>query len=97
MAKKKHHRKAGMTIPILPVLGIAVPLARAWEQRGSGAIHVVNSLAQSLLGYDILAHTWSWQRMKDGALPIGIGVVGHYAARPLNRLLASHKIPFFRF
>lgn len=102
MAKKKRTGNRQMTIPLAPVLPLAVPLIQAGAElmaNPENATQILNGLSIRFTGYDAIGRSWNI-RNADALIGMGIGLLVHkfVGGAPLNfnRMLASAKVPFIR-
>ena len=100
MAKKKHRRKAQMTMPLAVVAGFVPPARIIWaESRGSRGLEGGAVAASRIfIGYDQNNSRWDFTQLQYGFGPILMGFGIHKVAQMvgLNRALAAARIPFIR-
>jgi hypothetical protein len=102
MAKKGkngNHRKRQLTVPLAVVGGFAVPITKMYQGfRGEGLTGALNEAIKGFIGYRPTAKTWDFMCLKDGLLPVVVGITVHKMASALgvNRMLASTGIPILR-
>lgn len=96
MARKKHYRRPGFTLP-LAIVGGFMPMAVGAYNRRSTPGEIPKYLLASLTGY-YPGVGWNAANMKDGALPLLAGMLAHKLAGRLgiNRLLARARVPVIR-
>lgn len=101
MAKKKRSRRSkSMTLP----LAIVAPLGMYVVERGQDLANGVepslvgDRVVQHFTGYSIKANNFDWPRLKQGLLPVTVGILVHKMAGRLgiNRAIASAGIPYIR-
>ena len=105
MAKRKYFQKRArskkqFTIP-LAVVGGFMPLAAdviQQYQTGSTWQGIATNAVRDLTGWDNYSRTWSFGNMKEGLIPIVIGLIAHKVAGKIgiNRALSSAGIPWVR-
>jgi len=100
MAKKKRGRsKPGMTVSLAVIAGL-LPLANQAiiGFREGGIKRVGDRVCSSLTGYDPSVQRWEAAYLKNGTLPIVLGVLVHKLAGKLgvNRAMGNAGIPFIR-
>lgn len=101
MARKSRRRRAGLTIPLAPVIGLGVGVVpavqKAMQSNWEGAVH---DLALNYLGYSTIDGKFHFEHLSKGLYPLILGVLIHkfVGGSPLNfnRLLARAKIPLIR-
>lgn len=102
MAKKKKRysrKKAQFSLGV--AAGMAPLLSTAYKGWKSGGFNADGGLPEAvstaLFGVDA-AGTFEFHRMKRGALPLVMGVLGHKVATKLgiNRAISSAGIPYLR-
>ena len=100
MAKKKHRKKAQMTMPLAVVAGFVPPgMIMYRESQGPRGLEG-GALAASriFLGYDSVNARWDFSQLQYGFGPILMGFGIHKVAQMvgINRALAAARIPFIR-
>jgi len=100
MAKRsKHHKKPGMTVSVAVAAGF-LPLVNQViiGFREGGIKRVGDRVCASLTGYDPAVERWESAYLKNGTLPIVLGVLVHKLAGKMgvNRALGNAGIPFIR-
>lgn len=99
--KKSRSRKNGTQISLAVAAGMAPLLSNAYQGWKAGGFNadggLPEALSTSLFGVDA-AGTFYASRMKKGALPLVMGILGHKAASKLgvNRAIARAGIPYLR-
>jgi len=97
MAKKKHRRKAAMTIPLAVVAGFLPAGNKLWDNRES-VESLTNEASKMFVGFDPRSGNWDLEDLKFGIAPILVGFLVHRVASGLgvNRALGSARVPFLR-
>ena len=99
--KKKHHKKAGFTIPLAIIAGMAPVASHALADYKAGGLELAGKgLCWSLTGYNPLQGKFNADGLWRGAIPLVIGVLAHKfigGKLGINRALAASGIPFVRF
>jgi len=89
-----------MTLPVSIVAPIATELGqRVWPYVAKGNLGgAMSVLTQDYTGYHIEGGDWELKRMKNGALPLLVGVLVHKVAGQLglNRAIARSGVPWIR-
>jgi len=93
-----------MTIPIAPVAGLVAGLAAPPEvsfidHLQKGEIRpALGRLTANYTGYNIDTGTWDYNELKNGLLPLFVGMIVHMAASRLgvNRMLGRARVPLIR-
>lgn len=97
--KKRRQAKPGMTVSLAVIAGL-LPLANQAIQgfREGGIKRVGDRVCSSLTGYDPAVGRWEAAYLKNGLLPILLGVGVHKLAGKVgvNRAIANAGIPFLR-
>jgi hypothetical protein len=97
--KARHHRKAGMTLPLAVLAGFApLGIAALDGYKYNGVNGVAKRVTMGLTGYNIEDRRWYMTEMAKVAGPILAGIVVHKLAGRLgiNRALGSAGVPFLR-
>lgn len=96
---RARRRSSGFTAPVLVLAGF-MPLVNqaVIGYREGGIQRVSDRVVASLTGYDPATQQWNAAHLVHGAVPIGLGIIGHKLASKLgvNRALAQAGIPFIR-
>lgn len=94
--KRRRHSRPKFTLPVAVVAGF-VPLAVGTWNRRSSATAMSQYLSGALTGY-VPGQGWNPALLKDGALPIILGIMAHKVAGRLglNRAIARAGVPFIR-
>lgn len=103
MAKRRRRRR-NKTIPLAPVLGLAIqiwPAAQRIMEHGTNGVHLaVNELASSFLGWNAQSKRWEFNRFVQGWAPTVTGLLVHkfVGGWPLNfnRTLGRAGVPYIR-
>jgi len=100
MAKKKHRKKAAMTMPLAVVAGFIPPARIIWNESQGGRGIEGGAIAASriFLGFDSVTAQWDFRQLQYGFAPILAGFAIHKVASMVgvNRALAAARIPFVR-
>jgi len=101
VAKKKRRYRRSMTIPLAPVIGLAVGMAEPVDKLIKGDVTgAVHDLALNYTGFSTIDKKFHPEYLKKGLVPLIIGLLVHKfvggAPLNLNRMLARHKIPLIR-
>lgn len=95
------------TISLAVIAGLMPPVNDAWQAyRGASSGGVTaglrsmgNALTRDFTGWDVQAGSWNWQNLKNGLVPVGMGVLAHRligGTLGVNRMLARAGIPWIR-
>lgn len=100
MAKPKKKAKRKFTLPIAPIIGLAVGIAPAIKDVADGEYEMaVNKLKYSYLGLD-LNNKFKPEALMNGLVPLIVGGLVHkFIGGPpinMNRMLASAGVPVIR-
>ena len=105
MAKKqaRHHRKAGTTVSLAMIAGLAPTAAFAYEgfklpgDQG-GIVEAAHRVSMRMTGYEWKNNTWCIGEAAKGLLPLLIGGGVHKLANRMgiNRMIANSGIPILR-
>jgi len=100
MAKKKKRGKRKFTIPLAPIIGLAVGVAPAIKDLMDGEVeYAVNKLKYSYLGLTP-DNTFKPEALLSGLFPLVMGSLVHkFVGGPplnVNRMLASANVPVIR-
>ena len=101
MAKKRRRRRGGMTIPIAPIVGLAVGIMPAVDYVMHGNWEsAIEVLGARYTGYSMQQKNFNAMRLIDGIIPLVAGLLVHKfvggAPLNLNRTLAKAGVPFIR-
>lgn len=98
--KKKHRKKAAMTMPLAVVAGFVPPglIVYRESQGGRGIQGGAMAASRIFLGYDSGTAKWDFSQLQYGFGPVLVGFGVHKVAQMLgvNRALAAARIPFIR-
>jgi len=93
----RRHPKA--TVPIAVVMGAGAGLIGPLELVLAGRYYEgLRNAVLNYTGYNVQVQTWTMAPMKNGLVPLAIGILIHKGASMLgvNRALGAAKIPFLR-
>lgn len=97
---KKFHRSKSFTLPIAPIVGLAVGLGGPLNMAIAGNIDgAIEQLGLNYTGYSMHAKNWDAMRMQNGLLPLVIGGLVHKfvgGKLGINKMLASAGVPIIR-
>ena len=97
--KKGNCRRGSLTIPIAPVAGLLGGLSMPIGTIRHGDIkRGIEETALVITGVDPATGKFNWTYVSKFWIPVGMGILGHYAASRLgiNRLLGRAKVPVIR-
>ena len=97
---KRTHRRAGFTLPIAVVAGF-VPLVTDIVNtvKSGGWQSVGDVIVGDFIGYHPTTGQWNFADVKDGLVPIGLGILVHKFVGGMlgvNRYLGRARIPIIR-
>lgn len=88
------------TLPVAAILGFAPPFSIAWANFRKGGIDQgARVFARSLTGFDPPTGQWNFSYLREGLLPILLGLGVHKIIGQnlgINRMLASAGVPVIR-
>lgn len=92
------HSRPKMTIPITVVAGFVPGVTYLYSQRGAGLAQVGNEAGRIYTGYDANQKKWSASNLRQGAIPVLIGMLAHKIANMtgVNAMLSRNRIPLIR-
>lgn len=98
--KKKHSSRKSFSLPVAAILGF-LPLGQSvWAGFQAGGAQQAGRVGlRNLTGYDTTSNSWNWTYLKQGTIPIAIGLAAHKLIGSMlgvNRMLGRAGIPFIR-
>ena len=98
--KKKTKSKAKRTISLAALAGFAPLGINTWNAFREGGVNRATEVGvRQLTGYSIGAKAWWSGHLKEGLLPLALGLVVHKVVGGMlgvNALLGRAKVPFIR-
>jgi hypothetical protein len=97
--KAKHHRKAGMTLPLAVLAGFAPLALNALKDYKDGGVQVLGKgLVLRTTGMNTETGKFMPEYLVQGMGPIVVGLLVHKVASKMgiNRSLAGAGVPFLR-
>lgn len=98
--RKKKRGKRKFTIPVAPVAGLAVGMLKPAEEALKGNLNgVIAHLSMNYTGYDPNAKNFDVMRLKNGLVPLVMGLLVHKfigGTLGLNRMLGQANVPVIR-
>lgn len=102
VSKPRRRRKSSFTLPLAvmaPASFVAIQAFYKWQNGNFG--EGLNYLTSAFTGFDFSTsgmNVWDVQRLKNGLLPVGMGIIAHKLASRfgVNRALASAGVPILR-
>lgn len=100
--KSKRRGRKKMTLPITLIAPLALTGVKTiQESMRVSPVFGANHLIGAMTGVRPDAKEYGWKtfdfkRMNDGAIPIGLGILVHKMAGPVNRALGRAGVPWIR-
>jgi len=100
-AKRRHHKKAGFTLPLAAIAGFIPMVSYAYDvgYKGEGIKGFGKQIVYQTTGYDPYSGKWDWNGIVRGLGPVILGLMAHKfigGKLGVNRMLGNAGVPIIR-